>query len=152
LLLSGAQSSDHAFASTGIAAAAMLDWPHAAVVTKLVYRTGAPVAGIQRELEGGLLHEMEIDLPAVLTIQVGINTPRYASLRALKQAAEKPLELLSLQDVGLSRAAVCEGGSQSRVRRMYVPKKNSAQMVAGSIEEKAAKLLHIIREVARGAM
>ena len=95
MLFAGVQSSDHSFASTGIATAALLGWPHGTVVSNLSYVPGAKTAVFRRELEGGLLHEVEIACPAVLTIQLGINTPRYASLRSIKQAAAKPIELLS---------------------------------------------------------
>ncbi len=98
LLFAGVQSSDQSFASTGIAAAAFLGWPHAAVVSNLNYSPGAKSAVYRRELEGGLLQEAEIQCPAVLTIQLGINTPRYASLRSIKQAASKPVAVLSLND------------------------------------------------------
>jgi electron transfer flavoprotein beta subunit len=151
LLFAGVQSSDHAFAATGIATAALLDWPHAAVVTQLSYSPGAGSAVFRRELEGGLLHEMEIDCPAVLTIQLGINTPRYASLRSIKQAAAKPIEVLSLAQLAVPAGAVGEGGSLSRVRRMYVPEKGRAQMIEGSIEEQAARLAQIIQELAGAA-
>ena len=131
LLFAGVQSSDHTFASTGIAAAALLDWPHAAVVTSLTYTPGANTAVFRRELEGGVLHEMQIECPAVLTIQLGINTPRYASLRAIKQAAAKPIEALTLEDLGVAPVHVGESGSLSRVRRMYIPEKGRAQMIEG---------------------
>jgi electron transfer flavoprotein beta subunit len=142
LLFAGVQSSDHTFASTGIATAALLDWPHAAVVTSFTYTPGAKTAVFRRELEGGVLHEMQIECPAVLTIQLGINTPRYASLRAIKQAAAKPIEVLS---------GLASGESASRVRRMYIPEKGRAQMIEGSVEEKAARLAEIIKEHAGGA-
>jgi len=151
MLFTGVQSSDHAFAATGIATAALLAWPHAAVVTRLDYTCGANSAFLQRELEGGLLHEMQIDCPAVVTIQLGINTPRYASLRAIKQAAAKPIELLSLEALGLSAAHVGPSGSLSQVRRMYVPEKSRAKMVEGSVTEQAAALAAIIRERTGGA-
>jgi electron transfer flavoprotein beta subunit len=142
LLFAGVQSSDHTFASTGIATAALLDWPHAAVVTSLTYTPGAKTAVFRRELEGGVLHEMQIECPAVLTIQLGINTPRYASLRAIKQASAKPIEVLS---------GIAAGESASRVRRMYIPEKGRAQMIEGSLEEKAARLAQIIKEHTGGA-
>ena len=146
LVFAGAQSSDHAFASTGIAIPGLLGWPHAAVVNQLTYLPAAKQAGVRRELEGGLLQTMQIDCPAVLTIQLGINTPRYASLRSIKQAAAKPLEALSLADIGLSAADVGESGSLSRVRRMYIPEKGRAQMIEGSAAEQAAQLAAIIKE------
>lgn len=146
MLFAGVQSSDQSFASTGIAAAALLGWPHAAVVSTLSYAPGAKTAVLRRELEGGVLHEVEIACPAVLTIQLGINTPRYASLRSIKQAAAKPIELLTLSDVGLTEADVGETGSASRVRRMYVPDKGRAQLIEGDAAQQAARLAEIIRE------
>src|SRR6202049_439970 len=146
MLFAGVQSSDHSFASTGIATAALLGWPHAAVVTQLTYSPGAKSAVFRRELEGGLLQEVEIQCPAVLTIQLGINTPRYASLRSIKQAAAKPMEVLSLADIALGAADVGEAGSLSRVRRMYVPDKGRAQLIDGDAAQQAARLAEIIRE------
>lgn len=151
MLFAGVQSSDHAFAATGIATAALLDWPHAAVVTRLGYALGAKSALLRRELEGGLLQEMRIECPAVLTIQLGINTPRYASLRSIKQAAAKPIEVLSPEDLGLGAADVGERGSLSRVRRMYIPEKGRAQMIEGTVEEQAARLARIIMDRAGSA-
>ena len=151
LLFAGAQSADHAFAATGMAVAAFLDWPHAAVITQLTFTPGEEGATLRRELEGGVLHEMQIETPAVLTIQLGINTPRYASLRSIKQAAAKPIEVLTPQELGVPESAVGEAGSASRVRRMYVPEKGRAQMIEGSIEEQAARLAQLIRERTGGA-
>ena len=111
MLFAGVQSSDQSFASTGIATAGLLGWPHAAVVSALTYTPGAKTAVFRRELEGGLLQEVEIQCPAVLTIQLGINTPRYASLRSIKQAAAKPIEAMSLAELGLAPGDVGEAGS-----------------------------------------
>jgi len=151
LVFAGVQSSDHAFAATGMALAGFLGWPHAAVVNQLTYGAGTTTAPIRRELEGGLLQAMEIACPAVLSIQLGINTPRYASLRSIKQAAAKPIEVLGIADVGLADADVGEAGSRSRVRRMYVPEKGRAQMIEGTVAEQAAKLAAIIKDVTGGA-
>jgi len=151
LLFAGVQSSDQSFASTGIATAAFLGWPHAAVVSSLTYAPGAKSAVFRRELEGGLLHEVEIQCPAVLTIQLGINTPRYASLRSIKQAAAKPVELWSLADIALDAAHVGETGSLSRVRRMYVPDRARAELIDGDAAQQAARLAQIIREFKGGA-
>ena len=146
MLFAGVQSSDQAFAATGIATAAFLGWPHGAVVSSLALAPGAKAAVFRRELEGGLLHEVEIQCPAVLTIQLGINTPRYASLRSIKQAAAKPIEALSLAEVGLSEGDVGESGSASRVRRMYVPDKARAQLIEGDVPTQAKRLAEIIKE------
>lgn len=146
MVFAGVQSSDQAYSSTGISTAAYLDWPHAAVVADLQYSPGSDKAVIRRELEGGMLQEVEINCPAVLTIQLGINKPRYASLRGIKQAAAKPIEECSLADIGLSASDVGADSSMSRVRRMYVPAKGRAQMIEGTVAEQAARIIEIIRE------
>ena len=146
MVFAGVQSSDQAHSSTGISTAAYLDWPHAAVVADLQYKPGSKTAVIRRELEGGMLQEVEINCPAVLTIQLGINKPRYASLRGIKQAAAKPIEEVSLADIGLAAADVGSDSSMSRVRRMYVPAKGRAQMIEGTIAEQAARIIEIIKE------
>jgi electron transfer flavoprotein beta subunit len=146
MLFAGVQSSDQTFASTGIATAAFLGWPHAAVVSSLDYSPGAKNAVFRRELEGGLLHEVEIQCPAVLTIQLGINTPRYASLRSIKQAAAKPIEVKTLAELALSAGDVGRSGSHSRVRRMYIPDKGRAQLIEGDAAGQALRLAQIIRE------
>jgi electron transfer flavoprotein beta subunit len=146
LVLAGAQSSDHGHATTGIALAALIDWPHVAVVTALKYGAGDARATATRELEAGMLQEVETTCPAVLTIQLGINKPRYASLRAIKQAAARPIEVLGLAELELPGAQVGEAGSASHVRRMAIPEKGRARMIEGSAQQKAARLAQIIRE------
>ena len=64
----------------------------------------------------------------------------------IKQAAAKPIEVLSLADLGLGSADVGEAGSLSRVRRMYVPDKGRAQLIAGDTAQQAARLAEIIKE------
>ena len=76
LVLAGVQSSDSVQAATGGALAALLDMPSVAVVTKI--ELGEGKATVHRELEGGLVDVVEVDTPAVLTIQTGINECRYA--------------------------------------------------------------------------
>ena len=146
LVFAGAQSADHGHAMTGIALAALLDWPHAAVVTALNYGAGQERATATRELEGGVLQDVDVACPAVLTIQLGINKPRYASLRAIKQAAAKPIETPSLAELGIGAGEVGAAGSGSRVRRVYIPEKGRAQLIEGSAQDKAARLAQIIRE------
>ena len=146
MVFAGVQSSDQSYGATGISTASCLNWPHAAVVAELQYKPGANKAVVRRELEGGLSQEVEIACPAVLTIQLGINKPRYASLRGIKQAAAKPIEEMTLADIGLSASDAGADKSASRVRRMYVPAKGRAAMIDGTPAEQAAKLIEIIRE------
>lgn len=147
LIFTGAQSADHGFAQTGIALAGLLGWAHVAVVSFLELAADGASAKLRRELEGGLEQEMTIALPAVLTIQLGINRPRYASLRGIRQAAAQPIEALTHSDLGLSDAVVGEAGALSHVRRMYVPAKGKAELITGSPAQQAAKIVDIIKQV-----
>jgi len=143
----GTLASDHGFAQTGVSVAAQLGWPQVAVVSKVDYQPGDSSARVQRELEGGLEEALTVQCPAVLTIQLGINEPRYASLRGIKQAKAKPVEELSHSDLGLSDDEVGEAGSASRVRRMYVPEKGQAELIEGTPAEQAARLAEIIKQL-----
>ncbi|WP_108683156.1 electron transfer flavoprotein subunit beta/FixA family protein [Methyloceanibacter sp. wino2] len=146
MILTGTLSSDRSYAQTGVALAAALGWPHVAVVTGIEWTPGDPKATLLRELEGGLVEKLSVECPAVLTIQLGINTPRYASLRGLKQAKEKPVEELSLDHLGLSGDSLAELAS-FRVRRMYKPETGQAELIEGTPAEQAARLAEIIKEL-----
>ncbi len=147
MVFTGTLASDHGYAQTGVSVAAQLGWPQVAVVSKLDYTPGNNSASVHRELEGGLEEVLSVQTPAVLTIQLGINEPRYASLRGIKQAKAKPVEELSHSDLGLSDEEVGEAGSASRVRRMYIPEKGQAELIEGTPAEQAARLVEIINEL-----
>lgn len=144
MVFTGAQSADFGSAATGMALAALLGWPHAAVISHLDYKPGAATATLRRELEGGLEEIMTIRCPAVLSIQLGINQPRYASLRGIRQAKQKQVDELSLDDLGLAPGDVAPA---ARVRRMYAPERGKAEIIRGSAAEQAARLAEIIKEV-----
>lgn len=147
LVLAGTQSTDHAHGETGIATAAMLGWPHVAVVSALEYTPGNGKVVVRRELEGGVEEEIEIGLPAVLTIQLGINEPRYASLRGIKQAKAKPVEVVTPEDLGVSTEQIGEAGSASRIRRLFVPERSKAELIDGTPAEQAKRVLEIVNEL-----
>ncbi len=144
MVFTGAQSADFGHATTGMALAGLLGWPHAAVVSKLDFVPGSGSATLHRELEGGVEEIMTIQCPAVLSIQLGINQPRYASLRGIRQARQKPVEEFDLDDLGLGGG---DAASASRVRRMYAPEKGQAEIIEGSAAEQAARLAEIIKEL-----
>ena len=137
LVLCGVQSSDSVQGSTGTALSEHLGLPRVAVVKKLDWGGSGP-ATVQRELEGGLIDVVEVDTPAVLTIQTGINQPRYATLRAIKLAEQQEIAVIGGADIG-------EPGY--RVRRMFAPPKGKgAQMLKGSPSEIAGQIAVIIKE------
>jgi electron transfer flavoprotein beta subunit len=136
LVFAGVQSADSVQAATGTALAELLDLPRVGVVTKIELGDGK--AMVNRELEGGLVDVVEVDTPALLTIQTGINEPRYATLRAIKQAEEKEIEVRPPGDLGQAGYTV---------RKMFVPPKGEgAEMLNGSPAAVAQKIKEIVEE------
>ncbi|WP_254839951.1 electron transfer flavoprotein subunit beta/FixA family protein [Natronomonas marina] len=143
-VLSGVQAGDDANGATGVALAERLGFEWAAVVNSLDLDADAGLASVRRELEGGVEELTDVDLPAVLTIQTGINEPRYASLRGIRQAQRKPLEVQGLDDIGLDDSVV-----DSPVERteMYEPEsEGDATYWEGSPEETAGELAEFLRD------
>jgi electron transfer flavoprotein beta subunit len=122
--------------AVGVALAEELGVPHAAMVKKLeIVDEGK--AKVHRELEGGLIEVVEIALPAVLTIQTGINEPRYAPIRGIRQAQKKELKVLNLDDIGLSEDEVNEASSLVELEKLYIPEVvSTAEVIEGEPEEK----------------
>jgi len=144
LVLTGVQAADVGFGATGVTLAAAVDWEWAAVVNSLDIDAAAGLAHVHRELEGGVEELTDVELPAVLTIQTGINEPRYASLRGIRQAQRKPLDVQSLDDVGLDVAALESPIEQTA---LYEPEsEGEATLYEGSAEETAADLAALLRE------
>ena len=144
LVLSGVQAGDDANGGTGVALGDRLGFEWAAVVNSLDLDSDAGVASVRRELEGGVEELTDVDLPAVLTIQTGINEPRYASLRGIRQAQRKPLEVNTLDDIGLDASVV-----DSPVERtdMYEPEsEGDATYWEGSPEDTAGELAEFLRD------
>lgn len=138
LVMCGAQSSDGMHAATGVMLAELLGLPRVAVVRKLDYEHDARRAVVDRELEGGLVERVEVDTPALLTIQTGINRPRYANLRAIKQAERVPIDV---------RSAARLATPAYRVRRMFQPPRgNGAEPLGSDAGEIARRIAEIVRE------
>lgn len=146
LVLCGVQSSDAVNGATGAALAGYLDLPRVAVVTQLDWDAASGTATVHRELEGGLIEVLRIHSPALLTIQTGINEPRYATLRAIKQAREKPLEVVGLDELGLDEAAL-QAAAGSRTVALAPPERGvGAEMLNGSAAAVAARIVEIVQE------
>ena len=136
LVLTGVQSADSVQGSTGAALAELAGLPRVAVVTRIDW-SGAGPATVDRELEGGLVDVVEVDTPALLTIQTGINQPRYANLRAIKQAEQQEIAVVSAD----------AGEPSYRVRRMFTPPRTGgAEMLDGGAAQIAQRIVEIVRE------
>jgi electron transfer flavoprotein beta subunit len=149
LVLTGVQSGDDSFGATGVALAAAIDYAWGAVVNDLDLDPGEDVATVHRELEGGLEELAEVDLPAVLTIQTGINEPRYASLRGIRQAQSKTLAAQDLSDLGLAEADL---DLPLTLADLAVPEVESdVKLFEGGPEETAGDLAELLRDEGVGA-
>ena len=139
LIFTGCMSSDDKNMSVGVALAEELGVNHAAMVKHV--EVGEGKVRVQRELEGGLLEVSDVALPAVLTIQTGINTPRYAPIRGLRQAMKKEIKVVSLDDLGVDAAQVDEADSKVEMLGFYIPVvASNAEMIEGTPDEKAEQL------------
>jgi electron transfer flavoprotein beta subunit len=136
LVLTGVQSADSVQGSTGVALAELLGLPRVAVVTKVEWSGSGP-ATVDRELEGGLVDVVEVDTPALLTIQTGINQPRYANLRAIKQAEQQEIAVVDAD----------AGEPAYRVRRMFAPPRGAgAELLEGNAAQVAQQIADLLKE------
>jgi electron transfer flavoprotein beta subunit len=145
VVFSGVQANDDTFGATGVALAERVGFEWAAVVNHLDQGSlSEGSASVRRELEGGVEELTDIELPAVLTIQTGINEPRYASLRGIRQAQSKPLDVQGLEDLGLDADVV-----ESPVERTAVFEPETESDVVtfdGDANEEAAQLAEMLRD------
>ena len=149
LVLTGVQASDDGFGATGVSLADAIGYEWAAVVNALDLDAEAGVASVHRELEGGVEELTEVDLPAVLTIQTGINEPRYASLRGIRRAQNKEIDVRGLDELGLDDDALA---NPVRLTGMYEPESESdATILEGDAGEAATRLAGTLREMGVGA-
>ena len=143
LVLTGVQAEDGA-AQVGGMLAAMLDYPFASLVNAIEVLDGKKLR-ISREIEGGNKEISEIDLPCVLSIQTGINEPRYVGMRGIRAVASVPVPTYGAPDLGLDASAV--GESAAKVKRVdyFVPALGKgAEMLEGSREENIEKVLELV--------
>jgi electron transfer flavoprotein beta subunit len=139
LILTGLQSDDQGFAQVGVILAEMLGMAHTTIVMEV--QVDGSTLRVKRELEGGWFQWIEMPLPAVLTIQSGINQLRYATLKGIMAAKKKELKTVP------APAAV---PSRQRIVSIYVPEKTKAtRLIEGSPAEAAAELVRVLRDDAR---
>ncbi len=134
MIFAGLMSQDLNNAQVGVLLAAMLDLPIATAVTELKIEDGKVTA--RRELEGGFLEEVEVPTPCVLTIQSGINEPRYVSIMGIKKAKSKEIKEVS----------VSPSISTLEIEKMYLPPVKKAEMIEGDASQIAQKLIEIFKD------
>ena len=143
LIFTGLQSDDYGYAQTGVILAELLGWPHATIIMQIEKSDGG--IRVKRELEAGYFQLVDMPLPAVLTIQSGINKLRYATLIGIKQAKNKPIRKVALAEV---QPAI--GENLQKIERLYVPQKTKkTEHIEGSPAEIAKKLVDKLRNELR---
>lgn len=139
LILTGLQSDDQGSAQTGVLLAERLAMPHATIVMEVQAAEGG--VRVKRELEGGWFQWVAMPLPAVLTIQSGINQLRYATLKGIMAAKKKAVRTVSGLELPTAR---------QKIVSLYVPDKTKkTQMISGPAAEAARELVRRLREDAR---
>jgi electron transfer flavoprotein beta subunit len=144
LILTGVQADDGC-AQVGGMLAALLDYPFASLVTSLEVLESRKLK-IGREIEGGSKEINAIDLPCVLSIQTGINEPRYVGMRGIRQVASVPIPTLGAPDLGVETESV--GQIAAKVKHMgyfLPPSGKGAEMLAGSRQEIVDKLMDLLK-------
>lgn len=141
LVLTGLQSDDQGFGQTGVVLAERLGLPHATIIMEVDVAADGAGLRVKRELESGWFQWVAMPLPALLTIQSGINQLRYATLRGIMAAKRKEIRTVQLD------GAASPG---QRILELYVPEKTSAtRFIDGSAPEAARELVRLLREEAR---
>ena len=142
LILTGVQAEDGA-AQVGGMLAALLDYPFASLVNSIEVLDAK--LKISREIEGGNKEMSEIDLPCVLSIQTGINEPRYVGMRGIRAVASVPIPTFGVSDLGVDPSAVGEAAAKVKRVDYFVPALGKgAEMLKGSREENVDKVLELV--------
>ena len=148
LVLTGLQSDDQGFGQVGVVLAEKLGMPHATIIMEIQVGDAASGQGqgasslrVKRELEGGWFQWVALPLPALLTIQSGINQLRYATLKGIMGAKKKEIRKVPLP-AGLQP-------SQQIVALALPTRSKQTQMITGSPSEAAKELVRRLREEAR---
>jgi electron transfer flavoprotein beta subunit len=144
LILTGAQADDGA-GQVGGMLAAMLDWPYASLVNLLEVIDDKKIK-VGREIAGGNQEMNEIDLPCVLSIQTGINEPRYVGIRGIRKVASLEIPVHTADDLGIAEDTIGESGARIKRLDYFVPDLGEgAEILEGSTDEIIDKLVELLK-------
>jgi len=143
LILTGVQAEDGG-AQVGGMLAALLDYPFASLVNSIEVLDGKRLK-ISREIEGGNKEMNEIDLPCVLSIQTGINEPRYVGMKGIRQVASVPIPTFSASNLAIDPGTVGLAGAKVKRMDYFVPPLGKgAEILQGSREENIDRVLELV--------
>lgn len=138
VILTGLQSDDVGFGQTGVVLAERLGIPHATIIMEVTLSAGG--LRVKRELEGGWFQWVSMPLPALLTIQSGINQLRYATLKGIMAAKRKEVR----------QVVAAPSASRLEIADLYVPEKQKqTRMIEGDAPSAAVELVRLLRDEAR---
>ena len=140
IVFTGVQSEDDQFGATGGILAALLKVPYSSMVIGIDETTEDHMV-LRRELEGGLQERVRMAVPCVLSIQSGINEPRYVSIMGVRKASKVERKVFKGAGYEENMTAAVEV-----VKWIYPPKKGGAEMLTGDLDEVCKKILGILRE------
>ena len=142
LILTGVQAEDNNEGAVGMMLAEHLGLAHSAVVVGI--EPEGNEATVRVELEGGIDEVSKIQLPAVLSIQTGINEPRYVSIMGIRKAAKKELRVMDLNGLNLSQDDL---SSRTTIEEVFMPPETEgAEILEGDASTIADQVIRIIRE------
>lgn len=142
LILTGVQADDDNYGMVGIMLAEHLGLTHSAVVTGV--EPEGNEASIRVELEGGMDEISKIKLPALLSIQTGINEPRYVSIMGIRKARKKELKVIALEDFNISEDDLSR---HTIIEEIFLPPETEgAEMIEGDSSTIAEEIIRIIKE------
>jgi electron transfer flavoprotein beta subunit len=145
LLLTGVQCSDNGWAQVGLILAEFLGLPYASLVVGIEINEGTMI--VRRELESNTEEKLQITMPAVLTIQTGINSPRYVSIMGIQKVRKIEIKETDSEELGLSEEEIGLNGSSVASQKLSLPPVGEgAEILEGSLDEICEKTAQIVRD------
>lgn len=140
VIFTGCIATDDYYSQVGVTLAELLGIPHASLVTKV--EISGTAAHAYRELEGGLLEHLALSLPALFTVQTGINEPRYASLIAIRRAAKKEIQVIGKDEIPAEGITTL-----SALQELFVPPVGKrAEILSGTLDEIGSRVQGIVKD------
>ncbi|MBI4851400.1 MAG: electron transfer flavoprotein subunit beta/FixA family protein [Acidobacteria bacterium] len=145
LVFTGLQSDDYGFAQTGVILGELLGVPSATIAMAVEVQDGEKSVRVKRELEAGWFQWYQMPLPASISIQSGLNQPRYATLKGIMNAKKKEIRKVTLSDLSISKDLLVP---KQKIERVYFPvKSKKTEIIDGSAKEAAAKLVTKLKQM-----
>ncbi len=145
LIFTGLQSDDYGFAQTGVILGELLGVPSATIAMAVELHDGNKSVRVKRELEAGWFQWYQMPTPASISIQSGLNQPRYATLKGIMNAKKKEIRKVTLADLSISKDLLAP---KQTVEKVYFPvKSKKTEIIEGSAKEAAAKLVTKLKQM-----